>query len=50
MSNDRWFEAARKWAGLDENKMTSRLERLDDETWKRTGEGLAEIDCWVRQE
>ncbi|MFH1437579.1 MAG: tetratricopeptide repeat protein [Pseudomonadota bacterium] len=45
-----WFEAARKWAGLDADKMASCLERLDDETWKRAGEGLAEIDCWVRQE
>ncbi len=45
-----WFDAARKWAGVDRESMLGCLEHLDEESWKRLGRGLMETDAWVRQD
>lgn len=41
-----WFEAARRWAGVDQGRSTSALDRISDPAWKQAADGLLEACSW----
>jgi len=45
-----WFEAARKWMGLNRQRMMDCIKKLEDEKWKRCGDFLIEANSWLEKD